>query len=1040
MTDGAHVSESGTHTRTATRTAGSGTVPALLTARAAVDPDRVALQLADGDRLTYREWDRRSDAVAWGMRDRGLRNGDPVGLVFEADGWIDYAVAYCGVQKAGGVAVPLGAHLGAATIAELLVRCGVAGTVHGRSGPVPATPGWLAGIGELDRNGGPIDVTVRTGDPAQILHTSGTTGIPKGVAATHANLTYGLDPAPRRRPLAHSRHCLHAFALGSNAAQTMLVNALVAAPTTVIAPGFDAEEFGALVERYRIGSVFVVPSMAIELVNRRIPERHDLSSVLLLGSTAAALPPAVALALTGALPGATLTNSYTSTEAAPAQLTMVFDPDRPGALGRPERPGDVRITDEDGWHVRAGRTGAVWLRSAAPPRGYHDDLAAGTRVFADGWVAMGDLGYQDADGYLHLVDRADDVVKSGALAVSTLRVEAALHEHPAVAETAVVGVPHPVLGQVLAAAVVPAGDVTEADLRAFLADRLGRHELPARIRFTESLPYNAAGKVVKGELRAMLALGARRDGPVPESPTETTLARLWTRLLGGGRVSTADDFFALGGDSMRAAQLATLAGEAFGLSIPSALVFDRPDLAGQAAWIDEARPAAGTGMTPGDDRGENPVGSLQEHLLNWMHELEPPRDVGPMQVAVRIHEEVDAAVLADALDALVRRHDALRTRFGRGPDGWTATVLDELPPELVTRTATGTTAADRRHEAAKLVSAEVARSFDWKQGPLVRAVLVRVDAEDHIAALAVHHLVVDGWSMGILLRELGLLYSALRTGHAPWLPPATQSGEVLDWNRRQWPRTRPLWRAELDGAPPAVERFPGRRPARTYRAASHLFHLDQAAELRAAAERYRTSPFVLVAACWLAVLARHTGETEFVALTPVTGRARPEFETAVGCLAQSLLVRVGVGDDPPLGLLVERLRDGLLTATDRQAYPFAEFGAGVPYPVEIPFSRWPGAPHFPGLISEAFELPHGLVWTWTLPGEDRGVPKLELAELAGGRIEGRLTYNRHAFAAGIVGRLADDLMTAVAHATAQDDPDRSEPTGGSPLTPAGSSR
>lgn len=891
------MSESGTHTRAA----GYGTVPALLTARAAAGPDQVALQVADGDRLTYREWDRRSDAVAWGMRDRGLRNGDPVGLVFEAVDWIDYAVAYCGVQKAGGVAVPLGAHLGPATIAELLGRCGVAGTVHGRSGPVPAGPGWRAGIGELDREGGPIDVTVRPGDPAQILYTSGTTGRPKGVAATHANLTYGLDPAPRGRPPAHSRHCLHAFALGSNAAQTMLVGALVAAPTTLIAPSFEAESFGALIERYRVGSVFVVPAMAAELVNRRVPRRHDLSSVLLLGSTDAALPPAVALALTDALPGVTLTNGYTSTEAAPAQLTMVFDPDRPGALGRPERPGDIRITDEDGWHVKAGRTGAVWLRSAAPPRSYHDDLAAGTRVFADGWVAMGDLGYQDADGYLHLADRADDVVESGALA--------ALHEH-----------------------------------------------------------------------------------------------------------------------------------EEFGRSVPSARVSDRPDLAGQAAWIDEARPAARTGVPPGDGEDHSPVGSLQEHLLDWMHELEPPRDVGPMQVAVRIHEEVDPAVLAGALDALVRRHDALRTRFGRGPDGWTATVLDELPPELVTRTATGATAADRRHDAAKLVSAEVARPFDWRQEPLVRAVLVRVDAEDHIAALVVHHLVVDGWSMGILLRELGLLYSALRSGHAPWLPPATQSGEVADWNRRQWPRTRPLWRAALDGAPPAVERFPGRRPARTYRAASHLFHLDQADELRAAAERHRTSPFVLVAACWLAVLARHTGESEFVALTPVTGRARPEFETAVGCLAQSLLVRVEVGDDPPPALLVERLRDGLLTATDRQAYPFAEFGAGIPYPVEIPFSPWAGAPHFPGLISEAYELPHGLVWTWTLPGEDRGVPKLELAELAGGRIEGRLTYNRHAFAAGTVGRLATDLMTVVAHATAQDDPRRSQPIGASPLAPAGSSR
>ena len=982
------------------RTAESTTVPELLTARAAAEPDRVALRIAGGEGLTYQEWDRRSDAVARGVRDRGLRPGDAAGLVFSPDGWLDFAVAYCGVQKAGGVAVPLGVHRGPRTIADLLGRCGVVGTVH--DGSAPGDSGWQATVGELDGDD-PLDVRVRPWDPAQILHTSGTTGRPKGVSAVHANLTYGLDPV--RRPLAHSEHCLHAFALGSNAAQTMLLNALVARPTTVIAPVFEADAFGALIERYRVGSVFVVPSMAIELVNREIPKRRDLSSVLLFGSTAAALPPAVAVALSEALPDATLTNSYTSTEAAPAQLTMVFDPDRPDALGRPARPGDLRITDEDGRPVPPGATGAVWLRSPAPSRDY-----AGAP--SGPWVPMGDLGYQDRDGYLHLVDRADDVVKSGALAVSTLRVEAAMHEHPAVAAAAVVGVPHPVLGQALAAAVVADGE--PGDLRAFLAGRLGRHEVPAHIRYVDALPYNAAGKVRKSELRTMLALGTRRDGPAPASPTETALARLWTRLLGGDRVSRDDDFFALGGDSMRAAQLATLAGERFGVEMPSALVFDRPDLAGQAEWIDAAHRAD---RTAGAGTDESAVSPLQRHLLTWMHELDPPRDVGPMHAAVRIHEDVDPALLTAALNALVRRHDALRTRFARDAGGWTAAVQDELPPELVTRDAAGTGEA-RERDAAETLRAEVARPFDWRHGPLVRMVLVRVAGDEHLAALVVHHLVVDGWSMGVLLHELGLIYSALRTGHRPGLPAATQSAEVVAWNRRQWPRTRPRWQAALDGAPPAVEHFPGRRSTRTYEAASQRFVFEPAlaAGLRAIADRRRAGVIAADAACWLAVLAWHTEAPEFVALPPVTGRARPEFESAVGCLAQSLLLRVPVGDAPPLGFLVERVRDELLAATDHHAYPFAEFGAAVPYPVEIPFSRWPGRLHFPGLISEAFALPHGLVWTWPLPGEDRGVPKLELAELPGDRIEARLTYNRHAFTEDTVGHLADDLMEAAARA------------------------
>ncbi|HEX3784812.1 MAG TPA: AMP-binding protein [Pseudonocardiaceae bacterium] len=1018
--------------------AGVATVPALLAARAISDPEKVALRLGL-DRLTYREWDERSARVAANLLDRGLRRGDPVGLVFDGAGWLDFAVAYCGVQRALGVAVPLGVHLGARTITESLGRCGVVGVIRGATVSAPESVGWCARVEELDGAADrPLDVVVRPADIAQILYTSGTTGRPKGVVASHANLTNGLAQTSRRRPLAHSTHCLHAFALGSNAAQAMLVQALVAAPTTVIAEEFEAESFVALIERHRVGSVFLVPAMAVDLLTRGVLERHDLTSVVLLGSTAAALPPSVALALAAALPRATLTNCYTSTEAAPAQLTMVFDPRRPTALGQPARPDQLRITDPDGLPVPLGGTGAVWLRSAAPPRGYRDDPDGNARTFADGWVAMGDLGYQDADGYLHLVDRADDLVKSGGLAVSTVRVEAALHEHPSVADAAVVGVPHPMLGQVPAAAIVPAPGVdrvSEARLRAFVAGRLARYEVPAVLRYVDELPRNAAGKVRKPDLRELLALGAGA-APTPVSATESALAGLWTDLLGG----TGDDFFALGGDSLRAAQFATLAGEFFGVPVPTSLVFDRPDLAGQAAWIDAAR----SGAEPADDAGTTddgagrkadlPLSSLQEHLLTWMHETDPPRDVGPMHVTVRILEDVDAGILATALNELTRRHEALRTRFSVGPSGWTATVRDRLPAEVVLREATGATVDERRQVAAELVSAEVARPPDWRRGPLVRLALVRVGPEEHLAALVVHHLVVDGWSMGVLLRELGLLYSALRTGHPPTLPPAARGSEVVEWSRRQWPRTRAWWHGVLDGAPPAVEHFPGRHRVRAYRAAAHHFRLDDdiAAALREVARHQRSTHFVVVAACWLAILARHSGASEFLALTTVTGRPKPEFETAVGCLTQSLLLRVRVGDDPPLHRLIERVRDALLAATDHQAYPFGEFS--VPYPVEIPFSRWPGGPHIPGLLSEPFALPHGLVWRWPLSNEDRGVPKLELAELPGGAIEGWLTYNDEAFTEDTVGQLVEELLVVLARVDAHRDRSLSE------LTATGSSR
>ncbi|MEV0198132.1 AMP-binding protein [Nonomuraea sp. NPDC050691] len=477
-------------------------VPSLLGARAAADPGHEALAVAGSGRLTLRDWDERSDAAARGLLERGVRRGDRVALVFGARDWIEYAVCWMAVLKAGAVAVPLSDRLAAPELKSMIEHCGATLTVHGDGPGPPPAPGALP-AGELKGPAEPPPVELDPLDLAQILYTSGTTGTPKGVAASHANLT-SPPVHPRRRPFAHSRHLVHAFPIGTNAGQVMLLHALTAAPTVVTLPLFTPARFAALIEERAAGTVFVVPAMAIELLNARVHERRDLSSVLLLGSAAAALPPPVAARLAEAFPSATVVNYYTSTEAAPAQTIMVFDPDRPGALGRAAGGSTLKIATVDGEPVAPGETGEVWMRAAAHPRAYYGERAD---TFRDGWVRMGDLGRLDADGYLYLVDRESDVIKSGAFKVSTLQVEAALHEHPSVAEASVFGVPHPVMGMAVAAAVVPREPVTRPvtlpQVRAFLGERLAAHELPTRLLCLDTLPRNASGKVVKRELRRL---------------------------------------------------------------------------------------------------------------------------------------------------------------------------------------------------------------------------------------------------------------------------------------------------------------------------------------------------------------------------------------------------------------------------------------------------------------------------------------------------------------------------------------------------------
>ena len=482
------------------------TVPRLLSARAETEPEHIAVSQG-ADSLDLSTWQRRTEAIAAGLRAAGVRPGDRVGLLYGARDWIAYACSYTGVLAAGAVAVPLSARSAPAELAYMLEHCDAAALLYGSSaGPPDPTVRLRWGPEDISAlpEGAPIaGPGPGPGDPAQILYTSGTTGKPKGVVAAHANLTHGARLNPPLRALAHSRHFLHAFPIGTNAGQTMLFNALTAHAGMLATSRFGPEHFARLIERHAVGTVFLVPAMAIELLRSGALGRHDVSGVMLLGSTAAALPPAVACELAEALPRATLVNYYTSTEAAPTQTSMVFDPARPAALGRAVAGGALRVCDAAGRPCPAGVAGEVWMRCAGVARSYHDDPEATRQVFRDGWTRMGDVGLLDADGYLYLVDRESDVIKSGADKVSTVAVEAALHEHPDIVEAAVFGLPDPVLGMAPVAALVTTRELRLAEVRGFLAARLAGHEQPSRIVRVDALPRNAGGKVVKHRLREL---------------------------------------------------------------------------------------------------------------------------------------------------------------------------------------------------------------------------------------------------------------------------------------------------------------------------------------------------------------------------------------------------------------------------------------------------------------------------------------------------------------------------------------------------------
>ncbi|MFJ6104821.1 AMP-binding protein [Streptomyces sp. NPDC092359] len=1054
------------------------TVPDLLDSRAAKQPDRVAIEVRGGGSLTYGEWRERAVRASRGLAGAGVRPGELVALRFTDREWDGYAVAVLAVHYAGAAVLPLRADLTAPEAVRLAGVCGATKVLRGAElPPLEGLPGGTdLSLTDADAAGGvPGGALDRelTGpapdDLAQVVGTSGTTGDSKGVRASHANLTAGLRLDPRPRPYAHSRHALHSFPLGTNAGQVMLISALTGAPTTVALPRFDADEFGRAIEERDIGTVFLVPSMAIELLNSGVPDRYDLSGVLLLSSSAAALPAPVARALTEALPKATVVNVYTSSESAPAQLSAVVGQAPPGAVGRPTDPRDLRILTPDGAPVPAGETGEIWLRQPGPPRSYAGDPTAGTTVFRDGWVRMGDLGRLDEDGYLHLVDRESDVIKSGALKVSTLRIEDALHEHPDVADAAALGVPHPVMGSVPVAVVVPAAHGLDLDaLRLFLSTRLARAELPVRVLLADDLPRNASGKVLKRRLRPLFTTdekasadetatageaaatgeepaagtaGTAGTAPArpPGTPTELRLAALWQEVLGRPVRDTADEFFALGGDSFRAVHLATAVADRFGVDTGVDLVFGRPSLRAQAAWLDgeKAREGKADADTSGDrapgpalpphlralraQHHEVPLTSQQENFLCWMAEADG-RDVGAVTALFRVTGPLDRDALGRALVALVLRHPALRTRFVAVPGevrGLARTVLDEEPRARVTlRDAHGATDED----VNALLVAERDRLTDLAVDPTARLLVVSRGPEDHVVLLAVHHMVADGWSIGVLLRELGLAYDALRRGRAPRLPdPGLPYPELVRRSNDRWESGRRHFATMLAGAPSALDPFPGRRAVDRVHTVAHPFTVASgpAGRLRERAGSLGVTPFMAVAALWSGLLTARADRSDLVLMTPVPGRTSAEAEQAVGCLVQSLLVRVDCSGGPGFAELAERVRRAATGALDHQMYPYAEFSPHVvAFPAWLRYESWAAGAHLPGLRCEPWELPRGTTVPWPLPGGDLGVPELTVVEQPDGSLNCWIQYNALAFEEPVIATLAEEFRAALITAAA----------------------
>ncbi|HEX6862360.1 MAG TPA: condensation domain-containing protein, partial [Thermoanaerobaculia bacterium] len=701
--------------------------------------------------------------------------------------------------------------------------------------------------------------------------------------------------------------------------------------------------------RERITVLEVVPSLLSGMLDPLAASGGtiDLSRLEWMIVTGEACPPDLADRWLALAPHTRLLNAYGPTEC--SDDVTHYERVRPGSrpepslpIGRPVANTRIHVLDPGGRPAPQGVPGELCVAGRGVGRGYLGLPDRTAQVFVpDAWSGepgsrlyrTGDLARWRTDGTLEFLGRLDHQVKVRGFRIELGEIESLLVAFEGVHE-AVVLVRQDTPGDQRLVAYVT-GDVAAEALRRSLSEQLPDYMVPAAFVTLAALPLTPNGKVDRKALPAPEWQDSEESHRVPRTPVEEVLAGLWAELLGLERVGRGGHFFDLGGHSLLATRVMSRLRSTFGVEMPLRDLFEAPRLADLAARIEAARRAGAVPpappLVPVPRQGPLPLSFAQQRL--WLlDQLEPGSPLYHMRVALRASGPLDGAVLARCLGEVVRRHETLRTVFA-APDGSPVQVIRPAVPFVLPRVdLSGLPASRREPLAIALAGDEALRPFDLARGPLLRGVLLRLAEGEQILALTLHHIASDGWSVGLLVREVKALYAAFAEGRPSPLPDLPlQYGDFAVW-QREWLRGEVLetqlawWKERLADLPAPVDLPMERsRPAtRSFRGgvADRVLSPGLSRRIEGLGRQEGTTPFMVLLAALAALLHRSTGEDDLVLGTLIAGRTRAETEGLIGFFLNTLALRIDLAGDPTVRELLSRVRQTVLGASDHQDVPF----------------------------------------------------------------------------------------------------------------------
>ncbi|MET0136113.1 MAG: amino acid adenylation domain-containing protein, partial [Kibdelosporangium sp.] len=869
----------------------------LFEAQVARTPDAPAV-----DQVSYLELDTRANQLAGRLFPEAEER---VGVLMDRS--VDFVVAILAITKAGGAYLPLDGRAPADRLRSLLAESGVTTLVtdfawEATARQIHAGQIVLPGEGPARRP----DVRVHPDQLAYVMYTSGSTGRPKGVAVRHRDVV-ALAHEPRLR--GHERVLFHSPQAFDASTYEIWVPLLNGGQVIVARGELDLPALREIVAEHRITAMWLTAGL-FRMVAADGPD--CLAGLREVWTGGEAVPAPAVRRVLAACPDLTVVDGYGPTETTTFATCHPLTGEVPDSvpIGRPLDNTRIYVLDRRMRPVPAGVPGELYIAGAGVARGYLGRPGLTAERFVADPVDAGARMYRTGDivrwtGVLEYLGRTDDQVKIRGFRIEPGEVEAVLAGHPDVTDVAVIA-----RAKKLIAYVVPA---MPDDLRQYATRLLPDYLVPSAFVPLPELPLTANGKLDRRVLPDPDVQAIEYSAPSTE--TERVVADIWAGLLGHDKVGVHDNFFELGGDSILSIRVISRIRAALGADITTRALFDAPTVAGLAAQVTTA---GQDDIPPRPRDGLFPLSFAQQRLW-FLHEFDPDSTEYVTPLAIRLRGDLDTGALARALDALVRRHESLRTTFDQ---------LDGKGIQLLHQQADLSLAVAEVSDVEQFLVAESRRPFDLRNGPLLRAHLLKAGPDEHVLALIMHHIVTDGWSGGVLMSDLAELYRAEVTGIPATLPELPiQYADFAAWQRERSSSSLDYWRGRLDGVVPVeLPTDRPRPPVHTDHGAVHEFVLpaDVANRIKELARKQNSTLFMaLVAACQV-VLRRWSGQDDITIGTVTSGRERAELERLIGFFVNTLVLRSTVDEKGTFGDLLAAVRETVLDAFAHQDVPFEQ--------------------------------------------------------------------------------------------------------------------